>query len=495
MPEIDKNVDKQPVGKERGTFYSVFGEDPVPIVTLVTKPPVVKKNPIYQIQEFDENSYWDQIKYAMFNTGKEKKDQRRFNKYMKSKQGQAALDRARTAYLTSEQAKLSQALVKEGEAVLQEKVKNQQPFQVPALKNISIPPIPVMNKKQPVINTIKRKTSAEWLQIAKQYGFNSLDEVKAWQAENGLLADGKFGKDSSAYWKQHGLGKYTKPGEHLDEVIVTSGNPLMAAAQANLNSETSALKLRNNSMSYLRRPTSTFDYEQFLQTNKNFRKMRGPNSNIHFVKIGNKEYPLVVSQGLGLNNIYNDQSFIYDPTTNRYALLEENLFGNPIKVKTDQDWAIWYTLNDLKSGKKFKVKHHKGGTMDRINYFQQGGAAPKKQDMQQQLISLVQAAMQGDQKATNAINHILEAAKAGDQQAMQLAQMIQQIAKQMKGQATTAKWGAKLNYIRSLKYANGGKTCPACQAGAPIQPVKKVEEKACGGKAKKAKKRYFGGWL
>ena len=37
---------------------------------------------------------------------------------------------------------------------------------------------------------------------------------------------------------------------------------------------------------------------------------------------------------------------------------------------------------------------------------------------------------------------------------------------------------------RSLKFAKGGKTCPACQ--------KKVEEKACGGKAKK---RYFGGWL
>ena len=61
----------------------------------------------------------------------------------------------------------------------------------------------------------------------------------------------------------------------------------------------------------------------------------------------------------------------------------------------------------------------------------------------------------------------------------------------MKGQATAAKWGSKLNYIRSLKYAKGGKACPACEKGAPI----KVEEKACGGKAKKTKKRYFGGWL
>lgn len=99
--------------------------------------------------------------------------------------------------------------------------------------------------------------------------------------------------------------------------------------------------------------------------------------------------------------------------------------------------------------------------------------------------------MQGDQKATETVNKIMRAAEQGDQQAMQLAQLIQQVVKQMQGQATSAKWGSKLNYIRSLKYAKGGKTCPACEKEAPI----KVEEKACGGKAKKAKKRYFGGWL
>lgn len=132
--------------------------------------------------------------------------------------------------------------------------------------------------------------------------------------------------------------------------------------------------------------------------------------------------------------------------------------------------------------------------MNKIKYFQQGGAAPAQSE-QQQVIQLVQAAMQGDQKAQKAVDDIVKAAQAGDQKALELAQMIKQVIQQMKGQATTAKWGAKLNYIRSLKYANGGKACPACQAGAPIKPVKKIEEKACGGKAKKAKKRYFGGWL
>lgn len=130
-------------------------------------------------------------------------------------------------------------------------------------------------------------------------------------------------------------------------------------------------------------------------------------------------------------------------------------------------------------------------------YLQQGGTM--QQDIQQQVIQLVQAAMQGDQKATETVNQIMQAAQQGDQQAVQLAQMIKQVVEQMKGQATSAKWGSKLGYIRSLKYAKGGKTCPTCQnGGKPLQtpivkkPTKKVEEKACGGKAKK---RYFGGYI
>lgn len=138
----------------------------------------------------------------------------------------------------------------------------------------------------------------------------------------------------------------------------------------------------------------------------------------------------------------------------------------------------------------YVYKNKQGGTMNKIKYFQQGGqptAQAGQQDIQQQVVALVQAAMQGDQKATQTVNQIMEKAKAGDQQAMQLAQMIQQVAQQMK---TSAKWGAKLGYIRSLKYARGGKTCPACQAA---EKGDKIEKKACGGK--KAKKHYFGGWL
>lgn len=131
---------------------------------------------------------------------------------------------------------------------------------------------------------------------------------------------------------------------------------------------------------------------------------------------------------------------------------------------------------------------------------QQGGQM-QEQDVQQQIMQLVQAAMQGDQQAAQTIQQVMQAAERGDQQAIQLAQMIQQIAKQMQGQTISAKLGSKLRYIKSLKYAKGGKTCLECQQGGNIsttsnnslknplkKSVNKVEEKACGGKTKKIKK-------
>ena len=50
-----------------------------------------------------------------------------------------------------------------------------------------------------------------------------------------------------------------------------------------------------------------------------------------------------------------------------------------------------------------------------ITKLQQGG------QMEQQLVQLVQAAMSGDQKATQQIDKIMQAAQQGDQQAIQIA--------------------------------------------------------------------------
>jgi hypothetical protein len=53
------------------------------------------------------------------------------------------------------------------------------------------------------------------------------------------------------------------------------------------------------------------------------------------------------------------------------------------------EYKAW--LEKYKAAKAAGFKKQ-GGTMNRIKYFQQGGAAPQ-QDMQQQVVALVQAAM------------------------------------------------------------------------------------------------------
>lgn len=137
-----------------------------------------------------------------------------------------------------------------------------------------------------------------------------------------------------------------------------------------------------------------------------------------------------------------------------------------------------------------------------------------EQQLQQQIVQLVQAAMQGDEQATQQIQQIMQAAQQGDQQATQLAQMIQYVAQQMQQQQVqAAKFGAKLNYIKQLRgvcpdgyemqyFKKGGRFCKQCvakqkrmeQGGiAPSNPVdafkcgRKMKKKACGGSVEKDK--------
>lgn len=124
--------------------------------------------------------------------------------------------------------------------------------------------------------------------------------------------------------------------------------------------------------------------------------------------------------------------------------------------------------------------------------------------VQQQVIQLVQAAMQGDQQAQKTIEQVMQAAQQGDQQATQIAQLIQAVAQQMQQQqqVQAARFGAKLNYIRSLKglcpdgeeieyYKSGGnikKRCKKCekkmQEGGET-PNNPVDAFKCGRKMKK----------
>ena len=139
---------------------------------------------------------------------------------------------------------------------------------------------------------------------------------------------------------------------------------------------------------------------------------------------------------------------------------------------------------------------------------QQGGTMAQQgaqQNIEQQVVQLVQAAVQGDQKATQQIEQIMQAAQQGDQQAIQIAQVIQKVIQSMKAkQGVKAQLGAKLDYLNKLKgvcpegsekvyLKNGGCMCKQkAEKGAELkkeQPKNEIQKfkaaKGCKTKKKK----------
>lgn len=131
-------------------------------------------------------------------------------------------------------------------------------------------------------------------------------------------------------------------------------------------------------------------------------------------------------------------------------------------------------------------------------------------NIKKQIVALLAAVQQGDQKATQALQEIMNKAKQGDQKAIALANVIQSVAKEMQ-QGTNpviARLGAKLNYLRSLKgncpegmdieyYKCGGqvkkKFIKKNACGSKGMAAIKAFKDKCGSKMKKKSCKEFGG--
>lgn len=230
--------------------------------------------------------------------------------------------------------------------------------------------------------------------------------------------------------------------------------------------------------------------KQFMGSS-HFRPHKGGTTH---VTIDGTSYPVMVTTGLLGNDfgLENDRTYAYDETNGKIKLLHEGMFGNVVKggkYGHTGKWADGADWIDLKVLPEFKKM---GGNIHKVQYFKNGNTM-QQQDVKQKVKDLVQLAIQQGPEAEQAnqlIQSIFKKAEQGDPQSAQLAQLIQAELQQVQGQTAYAKFGSKLDYIRSLKYAKGGKACPACEAKQQM-----IEQQACGGKAKKAKKRYFGGWL
>ena len=392
------------------------------------------------------------------------------------------------------------------------------------------------------------KPKTDWNAIAaeKLGEGKTMQDVIALQKQMGITADGKWGKQTQAAYDAYQqriqnerlMGPtpdFVSPGTYFD---VNGPSPLMKhSAYGNLGYTPTTPATPTTPTTPSSTPASSTDRKYDLNNSEYFRAphaFANKDGGSQIITVNGKQYPIAVTKNMygKVDGFENDQTYAYDETTGKFIKVRENMFGS-VKGGFDdaqfegdwfdpnsyyqkrQDWlkenpepqkyptygAQQFTPEWTEWNKKYNEANplfyqKQGGKMNRINYFQQGGASPQQQNMQQQVMQLVQAAMQGDKKATQTIQQVIQAAEQGDQQAQQIAQMIQQVMEQVKGQAVSAKWGSKLGYIKSLKYAKGGKTCSSCQnegkslETSPInkslkKPIKKVEEKACGGKTKK----------
>lgn len=434
--------------------------------------PYTNLPPIYQTQSFDEDAYKQAELKSKYGPSASKRNVRQFDRYMKSDAGVKALESARTTHNAAEHQKWSSSYSDYAAAIAaQSKARMlaaKQGFD-DAVKKFDTPV-----EETPSTPALVLKDAARWNQVANQYGFKDYNSVVTWQKENGLEADGKFGAASYAKWAELNPDKVGSTPV-IKPRVVTPQKPVTPTENQPINQTTPLIpegyvELSNSEgNTFLQKTNSTFTNTS--ETARPFDLMGYARQNglTKFYNHGGKRYVRHDPWGAG-DYLIGEDGKIYkaglwgdlgdEANTSNIGIEGSDAYNNYHKV-----------LGKLNEFKGVQSNKH-GGTMNRINYFQQGGAAPQQQDIKAQVTALVQAAMQGDQKATQQVNQIMEAAKAGDQQAMQIAQLMEQVIKEMQGQARAAKYGAKLSYLQSLKCGGkakakkkekGGRVCPACE--------------------------------
>lgn len=200
------------------------------------------------------------------------------------------------------------------------------------------------------------------------------------------------------------------------------------------------------------------------------------------------------------------RTYLNNPTTDNYtqsvgkivedSKIQQNMLNNAVQNQTSKYQLTKPNLANLgydpsQNNQLVSLKFKQGGQMFK---YQQGGQTQQtngQQDITQQAIALVQAAMQGDQQANQTIQQITQAAQQGDQQALQIAQLLQAIIQKMQG-SRKARLGAKLNYFKQVSecpegqevvyFKKGGEICKVCagkkmQNGGKSDPIKEFKKR------------------
>lgn len=201
------------------------------------------------------------------------------------------------------------------------------------------------------------------------------------------------------------------------------------------------------------------------------------------------------------------KTYLNNPTTDNYTQsvskiigdgkIQQNMLNNAVQNQTSQYQLTKPNLgyNPSQNNQSVNLKFEKGGQMYKYSagaQMVQPQQASGQQGIEQQAMTLVQAAMQGDQQANQTIQKIMQAAQQGDQQAAQVAKLLQAIVQQMKG-SRKARLGAKLDYIKQsigecpegqevVYFKKGGEICKICagkkmQDGGKSDPIKNFKKK------------------
>ena len=192
------------------------------------------------------------------------------------------------------------------------------------------------------------------------------------------------------------------------------------------------------------------------------------------------------------------RTYLNNPTTDNYtqsvgkivedSKIQQNMLNNAVQNQTSKYQLTKPNLANLRydpNNQLVNLKFKQGGQM--IQPQQVSG----QQEIEQQAMALVQAAMQGDKQANQTIQKIMQAAQQGDQQAVQVAQLLKAIVQQMKG-SRKARLGAKLNYFKQVSecpecqevvyFKKGGEICKVCvgkkmQDGGKSDPIKEFKKR------------------
>ena len=287
---------------------------------------------------------------------------------------------------------------------------------------------------KPVVKTPQPRPDSYWNTVASQYGFKDMQAVKDWQSKNGLIADGKFGKNSLDKWN---------------------------ALQSAIN------KQPVNNEEVKQRSCSQWDYYQpstFTPTNETPDKSTAKSNPVQEQPVNNEE----VNKSTAKSNPV-------QATVSRYTM--NNTVGGDFGIgrglrNMASNFLNW--INDVAAN----TQTTRNRAINVQGRYQQGG---KLEDGQKAFVAyLIQVSgAQSEQELNDFIQSLGEDG---------LKQQYQQFVQTMQNGTQSAKKGAKLNYIKSLRgicpegyelgyFKEGGQICAKCvekrekMGGIPFRPI------------------------